>query len=94
MFQGRQQHRHEHGPKKYKHYSHSPFSLDHGGVNVKVDETGKIVLSQEHGDGTFDEITTSASLINRILRMLQATRNVTLKDEPFKGEEPDDVERG
>ena len=74
------------GPKKYKHYIHSPFSLDHLGVKIKVDENGKITITQDHEDGTFDEIVTSASLFNRVIRMLQATRKVVYKDEPFTGE--------
>ena len=74
------------GDKRYKHYIHSPFTLEHQGVRVKVDDNGKIILTQDHEDGTFDEITTSASLINRLIRMLQATRKVVYKDVPFQGE--------
>lgn len=73
--------------KKYRHYVHSAFTLDHQGVRVEVDETGKIKLTQDHPDGTFDEIGCSASLINRISRMLMATRKVVWKNEPFKGED-------
>ncbi len=75
--------------KKYRHYVHSAFTLDHQGVKVEVDENGKIRLAQDHADGTFDEISCSASLINRISRMLMATRKVVWKDEPFKGEDED-----
>lgn len=57
-------------PKKYKHYVHSPFTLNLSGLKVTVDDTGKITLTQDHGNEEFDEITTSASLINRIVVML------------------------
>jgi len=77
-------------PKKYRHYLHSPFSLDHQGVKVEVDEHGKIILTQEGTDNTYDEIVCSASLINKISRMLMATRKVVYRDEPFKDEEMDD----
>ncbi len=77
----------EPGVKKYKHYVHSPFSLEHQGVTVKVDENGKVVMTQSHPDESYDEITTSASLFNRVIRMLQATRKVIYKDEPFIGED-------
>ena len=85
MLQGRGR-TNEDSVKKFKHYVHSPFTLEHQGVKVNVDENGKMVLIQDHADGTFDEITTSASLINRLIRMLQATRKVVYKDEPFRGE--------
>lgn len=77
-------------PKKYRHYLHSPFSLDHQGVRVEVDDHGKIILSQEGKDGCYDEIICSASLINKISRMLMATRKVVYRDEPFKGDEEED----
>lgn len=58
-------------PKKYKHYIHSPFTLNLTGLKVVVDDTGKITLTQEHNNGEeYDEIVTSASLINRIVVML------------------------
>lgn len=79
--------REQQGPKRYKHYIHSPFSLDHHGVMVKVDENGKVVITQDHENGEFDEIVTSASLFNRVLRMLQATRKVVYKDDPYKEED-------
>jgi hypothetical protein len=94
MFQNRQQRNpvESSGPKKYKHYIHSPFTLEHGGVKVSVDENGKAVIVQEHEDGEFDEIVTSASLFNRVIRMLQATRKVVYRDEPFRGEDEGDQE--
>ena len=76
--------------KRYRHYIHSPFQLDHQGIKVEVDEHGKIKMTQDHGDDTYDEITFSASLINRVSRMLMATRKVVFRDDPFKGE--DDME--
>ena len=57
-------------PKKYKHYIHSPFTLNLSGLKVVVDDTGKITLTQDHGNEEYDEIVTSASLINRIVVML------------------------
>jgi len=77
--------------RKYKHYVHSPFTLKYNGVEVSVDENGKIVLTQEHTDGTYDEIMSSAGLINRIYMMLEATRKVVWRDEPFVGDEPEEA---
>lgn len=57
-------------PKKYKHYIHAPFTLNLTGLKVSVDDTGKITLTQDHGKEEYDEIVTSASLINRIVVML------------------------
>lgn len=71
------------GKRKYRHWIHSPFTIDHAGVKVAVDKNGKMVFTQDHPDGTFDEIQTSESLINRLIIMLQATRKAIYKDEPF-----------
>lgn len=76
--------------KRYRHYIHSPFQLDYAGTKVEVDEHGKIKMTQEHEDGTYDEVTFSASLINRVSRMLMATRKIVFRDEPFKGEVDDE----
>lgn len=76
--------------KRYRHYVHSPFRLEHQGVIVEVDENGKIVLQKNNSDDSYDEIVCSASLINRVSRMLLATRKVVYRDEPFLNK--DDVD--
>lgn len=73
--------------KRYKHYSHSPFSIEHQGVKVEVNETGKVTITQEREDNTYDEINTSAALINKLSRMLFTTRKVVWRDFPYKEEE-------
>jgi hypothetical protein len=73
--------------KKYRHFLHSPFSLDHQGVKVEVDGSGKVIITQDQPDGSYDEIITSASLINKVSQMLFTTRKVVYKDEPYKGDE-------
>jgi hypothetical protein len=69
---------------KYKHYVHSPFSIEHNGINAKVDDHGKIVITQDHPDGTYDEVLCSASFIYKLNDMLLASMRVVFRDEPFK----------
>ena len=76
--------------RKYRHYIHSPFTIEHQGVRVSCSEDGKLTLSKEtteEGEVVYDEINCSASLINRISRMLLASRKVVWKNEPYKEEE-------
>ena len=73
--------------KKFRHYIHSPFQLDHQGVIVKCNEHGKITLHQNHDDDTYDEISCSASIITKVYKMLAASRKVVWRDEPFKSDE-------
>lgn len=76
--------------KRYRHYTHSPFTLDHQGVKVECKDNGQLIISQESKEGNevvYDEIKCSASLINRVARMLEATRKVVWKDFPFKNDE-------
>lgn len=76
------------GNKKYPHYVHSPFTLEHNGVKVECNESGKIVITKEHKeDDTFEQIECSASLFNRVSQMLLTTRKKVWKDFPYKGEE-------
>lgn len=74
-------------PRKFIHFIHSPFTLEHAGVKVEVNENGKIKFSKDNPDGTFDEIEFPESLINRVSRMLYTTRKKVWKDYPFKEEE-------
>jgi hypothetical protein len=68
----------------------------HQGIRIEISKDGNVVLTQEveaHNsvDKKFDKITVPVFLINRVSRMLMATRRVVLKDEPFKYEdEPDE----
>ena len=57
-------------------YVHNPFSFEYNGVKVECDSSGKIKLTQEHGDETFDEVNTSAGLIRRIYFHLKDGRTV------------------
>lgn len=63
------------------------FSLDHWGVKVKTGEKGEIIIIQDHPDGSYDEIVTTSNNIQNILKMLQSTRKVVFKSEPYKEEE-------
>jgi hypothetical protein len=76
--------------RKFKHFVHSPFTLEHNGVKASADEKGRVVLTQEHSDGTYDEIVCTASLFNKISRMMVVSRKIVYKDEPFHGEVPED----
>ena len=67
------------GPKKYQHFINSPFSLEHNGVSVKVDDKGKMIVTQDHKDSTFDEISSTVSMMNRILRMAEIHTPFTLE---------------
>ena len=75
--------------KRFKHFKHSPFSLEKDGVKAEVNETGKITLTQEikdesTGEVVYDEIKTSASFIMTLSKMLFVNRKVSYKDEPYK----------
>ena len=64
----------------------------HQGIRIELSKEGNVILTQEvDGEGTkekkFDRINCSVFLINRISKMLMATRRVVLKDEPFKYED-------
>jgi hypothetical protein len=74
--------------KLYPHFTHSPFSLEHGGVKAVCDENGKITLTKNHEDDSFDEVETSASLIYMLADMLETTKKRTWKDEPYKKGRP------
>ena len=78
--------------KKYRHYIHSPFQLDHQGITIKCNEHGKISIHQDHdNDDTFSEISCSASLITKVYKMLSASRKVVWRDEPFKSDDPEEA---
>lgn len=61
---------------KKPRYTHNPFSFIYYGVKVDCDINGKITITQEHEDETFDEIKTSAGLIRRVFYMLKEGRTV------------------
>lgn len=68
---------------KFAHFSHSPFKFEWRGVVAEVGESGKIKITQEHDDDTFDEIETSADFIYRLASMLSATKKKEMKDVPY-----------
>lgn len=76
----------ENASKKFIHWIHSPFSFEHQGTKVECMENGKIKITQDHNDDTFDEVTISESVINRLSRMLYVSRKKVWKDYPFKEE--------
>lgn len=87
MFQNRNKAEESNQPKKYPHWTNSPFTMEYKGVKISADETGKITLIQEHDDETFDEIVTTAALFNRVVRILQMNRTLVFKDYPYGKEE-------
>lgn len=69
---------------KFPHFSHSPFKFEwNGRITAEVSESGKIKITQDHDDETFDEINTSADFIYRLASMLSATKKKEMKDVPY-----------
>jgi hypothetical protein len=73
--------------RKYRHYIHSPFQLEHQGVIIKCNEHGKITIHQDHENEEFSEVTCAASLFTKVYKMLAASRKVVWRDEPFNDDE-------
>lgn len=61
-------------------YTHSPFQFEYFGVKVEADSKGKVKLTQDHEDGTFDEVNTSAGMIRRIYFLLKDGRTVNYEN--------------
>ena len=64
-----------------KRYSHQNLTLEHNGIHVKIQETGKVTISSKaeqniEGEMEWDEVEVPASLIFKIARILQDTRRV------------------
>lgn len=65
---------------KIPKYTHSKFELEYRGVKAVCSEDGKITLTIEHEDDTYDEVTVSATMIFRLATMLNASKNVEFVD--------------
>lgn len=72
---------------RYVHFEHTPFTLEYDGVKAEMAKDGTIKITQDHDDGTFDEINCKPAFFNRVWRMIVATRRKTYKNKPFSGEE-------
>jgi len=65
------------GPEgKRKKFSHSPFEFEHKDkVSGNCNRDGKITIRQEGADGAYDEVVVSASLIYKLVTLLENTRS-------------------
>jgi hypothetical protein len=65
---------------KVPKYTHSTWNLEYRGVKASCSEDGKVTLTEEHDDETYDEVTVSANMIFRMAVMLNASKNVEFVD--------------
>ncbi len=78
------------GPEgKRKKFSHSPFEFEHKGkVSGSCSRDGKITIRQDGDDGEYDEVIVSASLIYKLVTLLENTRSFEWVDaKEFQTEE-------
>jgi hypothetical protein len=61
---------------KVPKYTHGKFELEYRGVKAICSEDGKVTLTEEHHDDTYDEVTVSATMIFRLATMLNASKNI------------------
>lgn len=74
-------------PDKILEYSHREYSEEFkNGIKVKIQHNGRVVITQDHADGTFEEIDLPASVIYKTAFKLDETREtrIVTKDEFFK----------
>lgn len=57
--------------KKWKHYVHFPFSIKVDNCSADVNSEGKVTLTKDADNDEYDEITTSASIIFALDRLLE-----------------------
>lgn len=61
---------------RVKRYVHNQFTFEYNGVKASCSEDGKVTLTQEHDDETFDEVTVSANMIYKLGEMLNTSKKV------------------
>lgn len=71
------------GPEgKRKKFKHSPFEFEHPGkITGSCNRQGRITIRQDGDDGEYDEVIVPASLIYKIITLLEATRSFEWVDE-------------
>ena len=65
------------GVEHIRRFKHSPVTINHYDVNASITEDGKVVLKQSgnvDGEQQISEVKTSASLIFKLVDLLNATR--------------------
>lgn len=61
---------------KVPRYTHGKFEFEYRGVKASCAEDGKVTLTQEHQDDTYDEVIVSATMIFRLAAMLNNSKNI------------------
>jgi hypothetical protein len=65
---------------KVPQYTHSKWELDYKGIKAECAPDGKITLTEEHSDGTYDEIVIRANMVFRMADMLNASKTIKFVD--------------
>ncbi len=65
---------------KERRFVHDPFNLSTDKIDIKCDKDGRVTLTENHEEDTYDEINVPASLIFKIAMMLEMTRSLVYLD--------------
>lgn len=69
---------------KIPRYTHSHWELEYKGVKAICSKDGKVTLTQEHDDDSYDEVIVTANMIFRLVQMLSNKEGEGFKISQFE----------
>jgi len=69
---------------KYRRFVHSPTKVTEKKHEIEITEEGRVIITENQSDDEYDEVNVPASLIYKIVNLLESTRTTKLVDKEAK----------